>query len=245
MRIASIFVSLGLIVAACGGDKLRAAEPDSGSGADGSNNNDGSTIDAGAPDSRVVDSGGGDGSAGNCTPPDVQCADPCPTGTVCLSRTGPGPQTTQLGCTPIPPTCNDGAATCDCMSKCFCQGGMGNTCTSDPNTKGLICVGGPVSRRAFKKDIGYVSHAQRDELADEALSIPLATYRYKVEADDHKKHLGFIIDDQPENSPAVQSDRTHVDEYGYTSMLLATVQKQQEEIDALNKRLAALEKSKR
>jgi hypothetical protein len=50
-----------------------------------------------------------------------------------------------------------------------------------------------------------------------------------------------LIDDQPDPSPAVAADRTHVDEYGYTSMLLATVQQQAREIEELRRRVAALE----
>ncbi len=238
MRIAPIFVSFAVIVAACGGDTFTPANTDGG-GVDGSNNKDATATDAGSTDSGSGQDGSKTDASVDCTPPGGDCATPCPPGTVCLTDNRLQPK--QVGCTMIPPACN-GTPTCACMAKCFCDGTL-NKCTQD--SVGLTCNSGTISRREFKKDIGYVSRAERDELADEALSIPLATYRYKVEADDHKKHLGFIIDDQPENSPAVQSDRTHVDEYGYTSMLLATVQKQQEEIDALNKRLAALEKSKR
>ena len=241
MRFTSIFLCAATIIAACGGDTLVASTPDGGG--DGSTDNDAS----GGKDGSANDSGGGQDAGGQdaggaCMPPNQPCNNPCPKGTVCLSKTGPN-TTTQLGCTPLPPACN-GTATCDCMASCFCQG-SGAKCFNDPTTNGLMCNTGMISRREFKKDIGYVSTTERDELADETLSIPLATYRYKTEGPDQKKHLGFIIDDQPEGSPAVQQDRTHVDEYGYTSMLLATVQRQQAEIDALNARLAALEKSKR
>jgi hypothetical protein len=99
-----------------------------------------------------------------------------------------------------------------------------------------------VSRREYKKDIAYVGDREREHLAAQALAIPLATYRYKTELTTDKKHLGFIIDDQPDSSPAVQADRTHVDEYGYASMLLATVQQQQKQIDALAKKLEAVER---
>ncbi len=147
---------------------------------------------------------------------------------------------------PVPPTCTNGLATCACMAACFCPPTGTNKCREvGSGLTYLVCDSGAKSRREFKKDIDYVSEAQRDELANEALSIPLATYRYKSEPNASKKHLGFIIDDQPENGLAVQADRTHVDEYGYTSMLLATVQKQQREIDALTKRADALQKKPR
>jgi hypothetical protein len=121
-------------------------------------------------------------------------------------------------------------AACFCKDKCF------------QAADGLTCDNGTISRREFKKDIDYVTDQERQELASEALSIPLATYRYKTEPANDKKHLGFIIDDQPDPSPAVQTDRTRVDEYGYTSMLLATVQQQQKQIDALTKKVDSLEK---
>lgn len=235
MRTLSLLFVFTAVVAACGGSTATVidldAQADGSQQADGSNGKDGS-----------VDSGGKDGGpsddAGSCTPPNKACTTPCPPGTVCL--TGGGPQPIELGCTAIPSSCSGGVATCDCMASCFCPKNGLNKCYSTSN--GLTCSNGAVSRREFKKDIGYISDAQRAELADEALSIPLATYRYKVEPADGKKHLGFIIDDQPENSPAVQSDRTHVDEYGYATMLLATVQQQQKQIDAMNQKLEALEK---
>jgi hypothetical protein len=102
----------------------------------------------------------------------------------------------------------------------------------------LECNSAAISRREFKKAITYVTIDERAELANEALTTPLATYRYKEEADGHKKHLGFIIDDQPASSPAVAGDGTHVDEYGYASMLLAAIQEQQRQIDVLKKELA-------
>jgi hypothetical protein len=108
------------------------------------------------------------------------------------------------------------------------------------NTSSLICETGAISRREFKKDISYVGDAERQELASEVLSIPLARYRYRSEPEGGKKHLGFIIDDMREGSPAVAADRTHVDEYGYASMLLATVQQQQEQIDDLKRQVEAL-----
>ena len=104
----------------------------------------------------------------------------------------------------------------------------------------MYCSGGPISRREFKTEIEYVDDAERAELARQALATHLAEYGYKVEPESAKRHLGFIIDDMPAKSPAVQGDRTHVDEYGYASMLLATVQEQQKQIDDLKKQVAEL-----
>lgn len=240
---ATSYLASAIIIAACGGttDTTTIPNPDGSAGNDGQSQSDGSSNnDAGNNnDGGNGQDGGGDNDAGgNCTPPDMPCSQPCPTGTVCL--TSSGPVVHQLGCTPIPPACTNGVATCDCMAACFCPKSGMNKCVA--GNGGLTCNSGAVSRREFKKDITYVGDAEREELASEALSIPLATYRYKTEPDKDKKHLGFIIDDQPDPSPAVQSDRTHVDEYGYTSMLLATVQQQQKQIDALTRKVDVLEK---
>jgi hypothetical protein len=113
-----------------------------------------------------------------------------------------------------------------------------NACSEDNG--GVNCQSGTVSRREFKKDIDYVDEEERASLAAQALRTSLAEYRYKTEPASAKKRLGFIIDDMPNPSPAVASDRMHVDQYGYTSMLLATVQEQQKQIDALKQAVSEL-----
>jgi hypothetical protein len=109
---------------------------------------------------------------------------------------------------------------------------------------GIDCSDGTISRRVFKDDIAYVEDAERAELAQAALDTRLARYRYKTELASARRHLGFIIDDQPDPSPAVEGDRTHVDLYGYTSMLLAAVQEQSKEIRALRERVETLEQER-
>ena len=74
-------------------------------------------------------------------------------------------------------------------------------------------TGGCTSRRAFKTDISYVDDAYRATLADETLRMPRSEFQL----------------------------RTHVDLYGSASMLLATVQNQQKQIDELKKQVDALE----
>jgi len=148
-----------------------------------------------------------------------------------------GPTGADLGCTTIPAECK-GTPSCDCMVNCFCTGSPTDKCTAGQDY--LLCDNGLKSRRALKKDITYVGDAERAELANETLSIPLARYRYKTEPRAQVTHLGFIIDDQPDGLPAIAADGTHVDLYGYTSMLVATVQEQQKQIDALQREVAAM-----
>ncbi len=113
----------------------------------------------------------------------------------------------------------------------------------------LACRGGvwslpnatcAASSRGVKKEIAYVDDAQREALRAQLLAVRLASYRYKV--GDDATHLGFIIEDMPEGSPAVLASRDRVDVYGYTSMVVAALQEQQKQLDALSlevKRLAA------
>jgi len=59
--------------------------------------------------------------------------------------------------------------------------------------------------------------------------LKLATYLYKDDDPNTKRHLGFIIDDLPAQgdlSPAISGDGRTVDLYGLISMLVSTVQQQ-------------------
>jgi hypothetical protein len=69
------------------------------------------------------------------------------------------------------------------------------------------------------------------------MRIPLATYRYKNDA---TPHLGFIIEDVDARSPAVLPTRDRVDLYGFVSMAVATLQRQEKDIAALKADVARL-----
>jgi hypothetical protein len=164
-----------------------------------------------------------------------ECSDAgaCPPGSICINQ--PDITTTSHLCYPLPTCGCDSKTLCDCIGACACNG---YACDSQ-TTSGLFC-NGPVSRREFKTDISYLSDEERAVIANEALQTRLAEYRYKSEPEGTKPHLGFIIDDMPSDGHAVHADGTHVDLYGYTSMLLATLQEQQKQIDALKKQLELL-----
>ena len=148
-----------------------------------------------------------------------------------------GVQTTHQ-CYPLPCGGCTGGSLCECIGACACGT---EQCTG--GNGGISCQG-PVSRREFKTDIEYVSDEEQKELARETLQTNLAEYRYKTEPESSKRHLGFIIDDMPAGSPAVQGDGTHVDLYGYSTMLLATVKEQQKQIDTLQKQIDELKKKR-
>ena len=235
MGVGMVFGVAFAIAAGCGGQSFVGVltdasadgpEPDGGSDAAKSDGSKDGATDAG------VDA---------CVPPSGSCGGGCPHGTVCV-RESQAATTKELGCAPIPAACG-AQASCDCMGTCVCpQGETHTVCTTESD--GLLCGTQTISRAAYKKDIRYVSERERAELAHDALAIPLARYRYRSEGDGAREHLGFIIDDQPKNSPAVHPDGTHVDEYGYASMLLATVQEQQRQIEELEERLEAVERER-
>ncbi len=103
-------------------------------------------------------------------------------------------------------------------------------------------LGCPMSARRVKQDIHYLSTPEVEAAAAQTLRLRLATYEYKGAANVGRRHLGFIIDDSPDN-PAVDRDGDIVDLYGYASMLLATTQAQQRKIHELEQKIDALTKA--
>jgi hypothetical protein len=102
-------------------------------------------------------------------------------------------------------------------------------------------AGGPGSSIEVKKDVQYLDAAARARIAAETMGIKLATYKYKTDAEG-REHLGFILEDSP-NVPAADMGRKEVDLYAYASMVLATVQQQQQEIATLKAEVERLKKS--
>ena len=138
-------------------------------------------------------------------------------------------------------TCNPTTSQCETSFKGEACGSTtckpGATCCSGVPFPTPTCVDSgacPVSQRKHKKDITYLSEADRERLNDELLRFPLATYRYKSESDADREHLGFIIDDVAP-SPAVQANRERVDMYGYQTMAVAALQVQARELAALRR----------
>jgi hypothetical protein len=68
-------------------------------------------------------------------------------------------------------------------------------------------------------------------------TLRLARYRYKDAPE--RQRLGFMIDDAPGN-PAVDEPRDMIDVYAYTSMVVATVQRQAARLDAQEQEIARL-----
>jgi hypothetical protein len=130
--------------------------------------------------------------------------------------------------------------------------GEGKSCTYACGSGGArVCKKGawyaadggpcPVSSRRAKRDIVYLTQAERRRIAEDLTRFKLATYEYRDPALAGRRHLGFIIEDVP-GSPAVDRDGNMVDLYGYASMLVAAVQAQGEEIRKLKAELARLKR---
>ena len=112
----------------------------------------------------------------------------------------------------------------------------------------LVCAkkdprlaGCPISSRRFKRDVAYLTDAEREDFARALRGLRLARYRY--EGSDEER-LGFILEDGP---PAVAVDRAReqVDLYGYSSLAVATLQSQDRRIEALEREVRELREEAR
>lgn len=100
----------------------------------------------------------------------------------------------------------------------------------------------PVSTRAAKEDIRYLSSDEIQRLAAATEAMRLASYRYRSPGfGPSGRHLGFIIEDSPD-VPAVSPSQQTVDLYGFTSMLLATTQAQARRLQQLEREVARLKR---
>jgi hypothetical protein len=155
------------------------------------------------------------------------CGDP-----VCTGYRGPIPGIPLCASEKEGGVCTVAAAECDPKDACNAR----LRCTDkDPKQQ----VGGcPVSRAAFKQDVRYLDDGQRAELARELLALKLATYHYKDTGALAAPRLGFLIDDVNRSGGslatlAVNAERDQVDLYGYVSSVVAALQVQAQQIEAL------------
>ena len=156
----------------------------------------------------------------------ISCGDPA-----CSGYSGPFEGVPLCEGTADGDACTEEGATCDPKDSCNATLTCGYR---DPDSGPC-----PISLRRYKTDIHYLDRAEADQRADALLQTRLARYHYKGADPRQPARLGFLIDDQP-TSPAVLPDGQHVDVYGYTSMAVATIQRQQAEIDALRAELDLL-----
>jgi hypothetical protein len=127
--------------------------------------------------------------------------------------------------------CADAGAECDPRQPCS---GYLRCSATDPKQQPGGC---PISRMRYKKDIRYLSDGELRAVSDELMALPLARYRYR--SDDARERLGFMIDGH-ESLACVDAEHDQVDLYGYTSMAVAAVKVQAEEIAELRRQVTAL-----
>lgn len=160
----------------------------------------------------------------------TSCGDP-----VCNSYSGPFDGVPLCTEEAAGAACAEEGASCDPVNDC---NALLVCATEDPKEQEGGC---PISLAKYKKDIHYLEPAEREALREAVASVRLATWRYRDAAEAENPRLGFIIDDQPNGSPAVRPDGGTVDLYGYTSMAIAALQVQQEQITALQAQVVALQ----
>lgn len=184
-----------------------------------------------------------------CDPADEDCAETgeekaCDLDGECVSVEDP------LTLCGEPQVCGgEGDLTCGaqdtcCVNKCC---GVGQICCSGvpiPEGEGFCIAadqpgGCPQSLRSTKDEIVYVTPEQAERYSEQLRAVRLATWRYKAEPEGTPHRLGFIIEDAP-GPHTILPDGGHVDLYGYTSLAVATLQVQAQQIDTLKTELETL-----
>lgn len=158
------------------------------------------------------------------------CGDP-----VCEGYSGPFDGVSACTTEAEGAACPDEGTTCDpeddCNALLICA-------TEDPKDQTGGC---PISLRAAKRDVHYLSVQERAEMARRAREVRLATWSYTWDTPDRKARLGFVIDDDPAGFQ-VDADGRHVDLYGYTSLALAATQDQEARLAAQEAKIAEQER---
>jgi hypothetical protein len=224
-RFQSASIVLGVALSAAGG-----CNSGGDNSADASNDST-STSSGGSSGGNSSSSGGnssGGGEGGSILKWYTTCGDP-----VCRVPSSDAGLTDDAGapCPPIGTSCSVQGQQCGTHNSAVNCGAVEQCDSQDPTRRPGGC---PISSRQFKQHIAYVDEAGLQGLHDETMRMHLATYNYKPPyADPGPKHLGFIIEDNPPESPAVDWTRDRVDLYGYLSMVVATMQVQEKEITQL------------
>lgn len=120
-----------------------------------------------------------------------------------------------------------------------CESGRSVVCQGAQWSAHMNVGGCPISTRRAKRDIEYLTPEAVNTLAATVRATRLATYEYTDPALAGRRRLGFILEDQP-GSYASNPEGNQVDLYGYTSLLLAAVQSQSRQIDALTQEVETL-----
>lgn len=110
-------------------------------------------------------------------------------------------------------------------------------CRSTPYSPDAGCR---VSIAASKKQIQYLTAAERTQVAEEIRGLPLVRYRYKHQTDEVTPTVGIVIEDVP-GASFVERDGKHVNLYSFVSATAAAYQAQAAELDVTRAQLRGLE----
>jgi len=123
-----------------------------------------------------------------------------------------------------------------------CTAGVSRECSDGVWVFASREGGCPMSTREVKREIDYLDGDERRAIAEQTLSTRLATYDYVERVPGYEgRQLGFILEDEGAGQSFARDGASQrVNLYGYASMLLATVQEQQSQIDALRTEVEAL-----
>ena len=155
----------------------------------------------------------------------MTCGDP-----VCQGYTGPFDGV---------PLCDDEQVGDPCFGEDFCDpvdecNALLQCTDEDP---AIDC---PSSRAEHKKNIEYLSESDRNDLEKKLLELPIAQWNYNWDKPEVAPRTGFIIDGNG-GLPAVRPNGEQVDLYGYTTMAIILLQQQAKTIEALERKIEALE----
>jgi hypothetical protein len=136
--------------------------------------------------------------------------------------------------------CDAAGSKCDPCPGCDAAQGCNQFLVCASEDPQMAPGGCPISRRSYKQDIRYLADGELARYEAALLHMKLATWRYKH--DPARARLGFIIDDVEgaEGAVAVEGSGERVDLYGYTSLAVATLQRQAKQIASLQRELATL-----
>lgn len=219
----TIWVSVALMLSACAGGE--------GSSADINSEQDtsaqvGDAQSSEADSSGGVDSGSGaDSSGGGSHQWYTSCGAP-----VCSTwRAKPNVPlctTEKAGqaCAPGTPPCDPKS---DCNESLICA-------DKDPKQQPGGC---PISSRAVKREINYLSPAAEARYGAIVEGLRLATWTYRQ--GDSRRRLGIILEDTP-IPEVIDSRGDRVDLYGYTSLALAALKAQAQQLRQQRSELAEL-----
>ena len=129
--------------------------------------------------------------------------------------------------------CDTEGARCDpgndCNARLVCA-------EQDPRAQPGGC---PISKRAFKEDIRYLTPDDLNTRQQALRDLRLAEYRYLSDTKGERRRLGFIIEDGVPKE-VLRASEDQVDLYAYTTLAVAAIQSQAKEIERLRAEVEAM-----